>query len=178
MPARSVLILLASLSFMGTMTMETPHSQSDPENKSRTPAGTLLATCGPLEQMSSAQFQLLLQTVRDAWLEGNQEKVVSCFTAAAVFSIPPSPGVAGRESLVRLFGGGGHIIERPKRIEWHHVVFDPAQQIGIVEYTIQRRIPIHGMIIMKISRGLISNWRQYAIASDLTWEKFRGMNDF
>jgi hypothetical protein len=174
MSARSLVILLASLSFMTT---EPPHSQTDAKNKHHLPERTLRASCGPFEQMSSAQFEHLLQTVRDAWLEGNQEKAVGCFSAAAVFSIPPSRGLIGRESLVQVFGAG-HNVEPPKRIEWHHVVFDPSQQIGAVEYTIQRRVPTHGVIIIKISRGLISNWRQYAIASDLTWEKFRGMNDF
>jgi hypothetical protein len=178
MPARSiVVILLACLSFMSTTTIDPPHWQSDAKNKSRPPERTFPATCLPLEHMSSAQFELLLQTVRDAWLEGKQEKVAGCFAAAAVFSIPPSPGLVGHESIVQLFGGG-HNIEPPKRIEWHNVVFDPAQQIGAVEYTIQRRVPTHGVIMIKISRGLISNWRQYAIASDLTWEKFRGMNNF
>jgi hypothetical protein len=43
---------------------------------------------------------------------------------------------------------------------------------------VQRRIPTHGVIIIKISNGLICNWRQYAVASDLTWEKFKGINDF
>ena len=177
MPARSVVILLASLSFMTTMTTDSSHSQTNPKNKRHSPEQSLRAGGGPLEHTSSAQFELLLQTVRDAWLEGNQEKAAGCFAAAAVFSSPPSPGLVGRESLVQVFGGG-HNVDLPKRIEWHHVVFDPAKQVGAVEYTIQRRISTHGVIIIKISRGLISNWRQYAIASDLTWEKFRGVNDF
>ena len=91
--------------------------------------------------------------------------------------MPPSSTLVGRESLVQVFGGGLNV-EPPKRIEWHHVVFDPAQQIGAVEYTIRRRVPTHGVIIIKISRGLIGNWRQYVIPSDLTWEKFKGMNNF
>jgi SnoaL-like domain len=178
MPARTaVVILLASLSFMTTMTSNPAHAQTDAKNLRHSPERTLPASCGPLEHMSSAQFELLLQTVRDAWLQGNQEKATGCFASAAVFSIPPSPGLVGRESLLQVFGGG-HNVEPPKRIEWHHVVFDTAQQVGAVEYTIERRVPTHGVVIIKISRGLISNWRQYAIASDLTWEKFQGMNNF
>lgn len=178
MPARKIVVtLLVSLALMTTVAKDPPHLQTDAKGKPGAPDRPLLASCGPLEQMSAAQFELLLQTVRDAWLEENQEKVAGCFATAAVFSIPPSPGLLGRESLVQIFGSV-HNVEPPKRIEWHHVVFDPAQQIGAVEYTIQRRLPTHGVIIIKISRGLISNWRQYAIASDLTWEKFKGMNNF
>lgn len=178
MTLRIVATLLAGF-ILGASPTNPAHQQSNNSNsKHRPPTDTLSrAICGPLEQMSSAQFELLLQTVRTAWLEGSQERATACFSALAIFSTPPSPGLVGRESLVRVFSGGPNR-ELPKRIEWHHVVFDPEQQVGAVEYTIQHRITTHGVIIIKISHGLISNWRQYAVASDLTWEKFKGMNDF
>ena len=175
MTLRSFAILLAGLIF-GASPTNSSHQQSNSKD-GRPPAPASRAICGPLEQMSSAQFKLLLQTVRTAWLEGSQEQATACFLAAAIFSTPPSPGLVGRENLVRVFSGGPNR-ELPTRIEWHHLIFDPVEQIGAVEYTMQRRVPTHGVIIIKISHGLISNWRQYAVASDLTWEKFKGMNDF
>jgi len=175
MTLRIVAILFAGVIF-GASPTNPVHQQSN--SKDRRPSDPALrAICGPLEQMSSAQFELLLETVRTAWLEGSQERATACFSASAIFSTPPSPGLVGRESLARVFSGGPHR-ELPTRIEWHHLIFDPAQQIGAVEYTLQRRIPTHGVIIIKISHGLISNWRQYGVASDLAWEKFKGMNDF
>jgi SnoaL-like domain len=175
MTLRSVTILLAGFIF-GASPTNPAHQQSNNKDR-RPPDQSSIAICRPLENLSSAQFELLLQTIRSAWLEGNQERATACFSSGVVFSTPPAAGLVGRESLVRLFSLGPHQ-EPPKRIEWHHLIFDPAQQIGAAEYTIQRRIPTHGVIIIKLSHGLICNWRQYAIASDLTWEKFSGMNDF
>lgn len=175
MTLRIVAILSAGLIFGASPTNPTNQQSNTKDRWPPDPASP--AICRPLEQMSSAQFELLLQTIRTAWLEGSQERLTACFSAAAIFSTPPTPGLVGRESLVRAFIGGPNR-ELPTRIEWHHLIFDPVKQIGAVEYTIQRRIPIHGVIIIKISHGLISNWRQYVVASDLTWEKFKGMNDF
>jgi hypothetical protein len=154
------------------------HSQADQKAaKGNYPVGKPSATCGPKNQLSSAQFQLLLQTVREAWLAGQAERVVECFVPGAILSLPPSRGVVGRDSLLQVFGTGPKT-EPPKSIEWHHVIFDADQQIGAVEFSMQRHIPSHGVIIIKVSGGLISNWRQYMIASDLTWEKFIGLNEF
>jgi hypothetical protein len=172
---RSFVILLAGFIFGASPTNPARQQANSKDRRPLDPKSR--AICGPLEQMSSAQFELLLQTLRTAWLEGSQERATACFSAAAIFSTPPSPGLVGRESLVRVFSGGPNR-ELPTRIEWHHLIFDPVKQIGAVEYTMQRRIPTHGVIIIKMSHGLISNWRQYSVASDLTWEKFKGMNDF
>ena len=175
MTLRSFAILLAGLIF-GASSTNPAHQQSNSKDR-RPPDLSSSAICGPIEHMSPAQFELLLQTIRTAWLQGNQERATACFSAGSVFSAPPAPGLVGRESLEQVFRLGPHQ-QAPKLIEWHHLIFDPAQQIGAVEYTIQRRIPTHGVIIIKISHGLISNWRQYAVSSDLTWEKFKGLNDF
>jgi hypothetical protein len=175
MTLRSFSILLAGL-ILGASSTNPAHQQSNSKDR-QPPDLSSGAICGPHEHISPAQFELLLQTIRTAWLQGNQERATACFSSVAVFSTPPAPGLVGRESLDQVFRLGPHQ-EPPKRIEWHHLIFDPAQQIGAVEYTIQRRIPTHGVIIIKISHGLISNWRQYAVSSDLTWEKFKGMNDF
>lgn len=176
MTARGFAVFLVGL-IVAVWTPDSRRDQSATKENRRPPSPSLPAICGPLEHMSSTQFELLLQTIRTAWLEGNQERATACFSPAAIFSIPPSPGLVGRERLAKVFMPGPHK-ELPTRIEWHHLIFDPALQIGAVEYTVQRRIPTHGVIIIKISNGLISNWRQYAVASDLTWEKFKGMNDF
>ncbi len=164
MLVRSFVVLLGGLLF-GVWTPNSSLVQSDYKDR-RPPTPSSRAICGPLEHMSSAQFELLLQTIRTAWLEGNQERATACFSATAIFSLPPSPGLVGRESLAQVFMAGPHKVP-PTRIEWHHLIFDPAQQIGAVEYTLQRRIPTHGVIIIRISNGLICNWRQYAVAGGI-----------
>jgi len=103
--------------------------------------------------------------------------MAECFAPSVTLSLPPSIAIVGRERLLQVFGAD-HKAELPKSIEWHHVVFDPVQQIGAVEFTMKRRVPSHGVIIIKLARGTISNWRQYSIASDLAWDKFIGVNNF
>lgn len=61
---------------------------------------------------------------------------------------------------------------------WHHLVFDPAQQVGVGESTFRYRIQTHGLVIVKISNGLIVNWREYEVESSLPWDKFVGRNRF
>jgi SnoaL-like domain len=138
---------------------------------------TAEATCMPRTRLSSEDFDSVLGAIQKAWVAGEAEKAASCFAPAAIFSLPPSPPVIGRESLLRVFGAGNKS-GTPQSIEWHHIVFDPAQQVGAAEFTIQRHIPTHGVVFVRFSGGLISNWRQYSIASDLTWNQFVGANSF
>jgi hypothetical protein len=66
----------------------------------------------------------------------------------------------------------------PMKIEWHHLVFDPAQQLGMGEFSYQHHLQTNGVVVIKFSNGLISNWREYDVPSDLPWGKFVGANDF
>lgn len=36
----------------------------------------------------------------------------------------------------------------------------------------------HGIVIVKIKDGKISNWREYQYKSDLDWKAFVAINDF
>lgn len=175
MTAKNPIVLLVALLFLLTTT-NFSRTQSDKRVNSHPPTPDFEAICGPTDHMSPQQFELLMQTIRSAWLEGNPEKATACFSSTAILSIPPSPGLVGRGSIAQVFKVGPS--GPPKHADWHYLIFDPAQQIGAVEFTVERRIPMHGVIIVKISNGLISNWREYAIASDLSWEKFKGINNF
>ena len=118
-----------------------------------------------------------MHTVQDAWSEGNARAAADCFTENAVYSSPPSRGHQGRESLYEHFGGAkGPAM--PMKIEWHHLVFDPAQQLGMGEFSYQYHLQTKGVVAIKFSNGLISNWREYDVPSDLPWSKFVGANDF
>ncbi len=61
---------------------------------------------------------------------------------------------------------------------WHRLVFDPSQQAGAGEYTFRYKIQTHGVVMVKFSRGKISNWREYEIESNAPWEQFVGRTDF
>src|ERR1700680_4187545 len=115
MTLRSFAILFAGFIFVASPT-NPAHQQSNTKDR-RPPDPISRAICGPLEQMSSAPFELLLQTVPTPWLGGSQERAPACFSAAAAFSTPPSPGLVGRESLLRVFSGGPNR-EIPTALEW------------------------------------------------------------
>lgn len=46
------------------------------------------------------------------------------------------------------------------------------------EYTFQYRVQTHGVVVVKIENGLIKNWREYEIESELPWDQFVGTNRF
>lgn len=118
-----------------------------------------------------------MQAVAEAWNQGSAEAAASCFTEDAIYSGPPSAGHHGRKSLYEFFGGAKGR-ELPMHMEWHNLIFDAAQQIGAGEYTFLYRIQTHGLVIVKMDRGLIRNWREYEVQSDLPWDRFVGNNRF
>jgi hypothetical protein len=61
---------------------------------------------------------------------------------------------------------------------WHHLIFDPGQQIGVGEYTFEYEGRTHGLVIVKLRNGLITNWREYEHASQLSWEEMVRGNEF
>jgi hypothetical protein len=118
-----------------------------------------------------------MQTVADGWNRGDAKLAASCFAENAIYSGPPSPPHRGRKDLYAWFGGAKGR-ELPMHMTWHHLVFDPAQQIGVGESTFRYRIQTHGLVIVKISNGLIVNWREYEVESSVPWDQFVGENRF
>jgi pimeloyl-ACP methyl ester carboxylesterase len=122
-------------------------------------------------------FESVMETVADRWNHGDATGAASCFAENAIYSGPPSPPHRGRRALYEFFGGAKGR-ELPMHMTWHYLIFDPAQQIGVGEYTFQYRIQTHGLVIVRISNGLILNWREYEVVSILPWEQFVGDNRF
>lgn len=118
-----------------------------------------------------------MERVAQRWNRGDAEQAASCFTETAVFSGPPSTPHRGRRELFDWFGGAKGR-ELPMHMAWHHLLFDQARQIGVGEFTFRYRIQTHGLVIVKISNGLIVNWREYEIESPLPWDRFVGENRF
>jgi SnoaL-like domain len=134
-------------------------------------------SCTPAAKLSVASFRSVMQTVAEGWNRGDAKLAASCFAEDATYSGPPSPPHRGRKALYEYFGGTKGR-ELPMQMTWHHLVFDPAQQIGVGEYSFRYRIQTHGLVIAKISNGLILNWREYEVESPLPWEQFVRENRF
>ncbi len=133
--------------------------------------------CAPSDKVSTERFQLVMQTVAEGWNHGDARLAASCFAENAIYSRPPSHAHLGRKALYEFFGGvKGR--ELPMHMTWHNLVFDPVQQIGVGEYTFQYRTQTHGLVLVKLSNGLILNWREYEVESKLPWDQFIGDNRF
>lgn len=133
--------------------------------------------CTPRAALDVKGFQSVMETVADGWNRGDAKSAASCFADNATYSGPPSPAHRGRKALYEFFGGAKGR-ELPMRMTWHHLIFDPAQQIGVGEYTFQYKVQTHGLVIVRMAKGLILNWREYEVESPLPWEQFVGDNRF
>lgn len=167
--------LLIALPFQATSSSQQNPSSTDSQGAAQTQA--VPETCGTREQLSSQDFASVMHTIQDAWSQGNARQAAGCFTENAIYSSPPSHAHQGRENLYQHFGGAkGPAV--PMKIKWHHLVFDPTQQLGMAEFTYQYHLQTNGVIVLKFSNGLISNWREYDVAFDQPWPNFVGPNDF
>ena len=61
---------------------------------------------------------------------------------------------------------------------WHNIVFDEETQLGSGEFTFTYGDSVHGVTMIKVRDGLISNWREYWYGSPLSWEAFTEKNSF
>jgi hypothetical protein len=130
------------------------------------------------DKITIAQFKNLMNTLAAAWSEGNPEKASDCYTEDALYTEPPDKQVyAGRKALYQFFGGDTKP-EPPMKMTWHHLAFDETSQIGFGEYTFQMNNRYHGIVVVKIRGGKISNWREYQYKSDQKWREFVEKNDF
>ena len=133
------------------------------------------ASAGPL---TTTQFKTLMTTVSDGWNEGNARKAADCFTDDAVYSEPPRKQFyRGRAELYEFFGGARKP-DPPMKMSWHHLAFDEATQVGAGEYTFEMNKRYHGVVVVRIRGGRISNWREYQYESPLSFKEFAGENLF
>jgi hypothetical protein len=86
-------------------------------------------------------------------------------------------GSKSRAALFEFFGGDKKP-EPPMRMTWHHVGFNAGEQIGFGEYTFQMNRRYHGVVVVRVRGGRISNWREYQYESALSWEDFTAKNPF
>jgi hypothetical protein len=129
-------------------------------------------------KITGAQFTNLMRTVAAGWNEGDAKKAADCYTEDALYTEPPDKQVyAGRKALYEFFGGDKKP-DPPMRMTWHHLAFDEESQTGFGEYTFQMNNRYHGVVVVKIKNGKISNWREYQYKSDLEWREFVKRNDF
>jgi hypothetical protein len=121
-------------------------------------------------------FASLLVTLADAWNMGDSRTALDLFTDDAHYVEPPDEQrYEGREQLLEFFGADE---PPPMSLMWHHIVFDPEQQIGAAEYTYRGTRTYHGITLVRLESDRIADWREYQYPSDLDWEAFSAGNRF
>jgi len=127
---------------------------------------------------SKADFEAVMGEIAAGWNQNNAERAAACFSEDATYtSVPNVQARKGRAALYEWFGGRNGC-PRKMSMEWHHLLFDPGQQIGVGEYTFSYDVRTHGLVIVKIRDGLVSNWREYEHESKLSWSEMIGDNQF
>jgi hypothetical protein len=128
--------------------------------------------------LTRMEFAQLLQRLADGWNKGEARQAADCFTQDALYTEPPDKQYyAGRDALYLFFGGANGRAGEMNMV-WHHIIFDEENQVGAGEFTFTYGDTVHGVTMIKVRDGLISNWREYWYASPLSWEAFTEKNSF
>jgi len=126
-------------------------------------------------KIAADDFYRIMNAVAQSRSEGNASKAADMFAEDAVYSNPAGEQTRkGRAAIAKLFGGKGTTIA----VRWHHLLFNEQEQIGAGEFTQEGHRRFHGMVIVKMKNGKISNWREYQLPSNQSWEKFTDENQF
>jgi hypothetical protein len=127
--------------------------------------------------MDRGEFVHLMWTIAQAWNTGDAHAAAECFSEDVIYVEPPDrQRYVGRTAVYELSGG-----DRPSPISmtWHHLIFDPDQQVGCGEYTFRGRRQFHGLVIVQVDDGRIRRWREYQYHDDeRNWAEFVGDSRF
>ena len=84
-----------------------------------------------------------------------------------------------RAALFEFFGGAEGRAQ-PMHMKWHHLAYNEGTGVGMGEFSfwIGDADPSHGVIVVRVEDGLVTNWREYYYESELHWEEFTAANPF
>jgi len=126
----------------------------------------------PRRLLTEGEFRALLERLAAAWHARQYSAAASCFAEDVAYGDPVRYGLHGRAALRGFFEDDE---DREQRVDWHTIVFDPAQQVGSAEYTYEGTHRYHGAVIVRVANGLIAHWREHQHIDDQrTWEEFTG----
>jgi hypothetical protein len=119
--------------------------------------------------MTRAEFVALLATMEEGWNTSNAALVAGCFTEEVIYTDPLRYRFTHRADLLPFFA----VPEgESQTVVWHAMVFDEAEQSGAAEYSYTGSFTYHGLALVRVRDGLISEWREYQHTSGTPWEAF------
>src|SRR5713101_1875870 len=129
-------------------------------------------------KISADDFYKIMNTIAEGRSEGNAAKAADMFTENAVYSdLLRGQTYKGQAAIKKFFSNNKSSV-KPMKMQWHHLLFNEQDQVGAGEFTLEGYRHYHGMVIVKVEKGKISNWREYDFASNQGWDKFTSENHF
>lgn len=123
-----------------------------------------------------AEFAASLHSLALAWEQRDPRRAAELFTENAVYSEQTvGRAVCGRNELTQHFARA-FVDDGWMRLVWRHISFDACSQVGAGEFSFYWPAgQVHGMVSVRMERGRIANWREYAIVSERDWDAFQGV---
>jgi ketosteroid isomerase-like protein len=119
--------------------------------------------------MTKQEFRQLLDRLASGWARRDYAAVAQEFSEDVRYGDPTRYSFNNRRDLQAFFENDEGY---EQRTVWHTVIFDEAQQIGAAEYTYEGTHRYHGMVLIRVEDGRITNWREYQHINDKPWEEF------
>lgn len=119
--------------------------------------------------MTRQEFVDLLRRMEEGWNASDRDMVIACFAEDVFYTDPLRYVCRDRDELYGFFD----VPEgAPERSTWHTIVFDEETQTGAAEYTYEEAHRYHGLVLVQVANGLVTEWREYQHTSDLDWEDY------
>ena len=126
----------------------------------------------PRRLLTADEFKALLERLGAAWRARQYAAAAACFADEVAYGDPTRYALHGRAALRGFFEDDE---DKEQHVDWHTIVFDPAQQVGMAEYTYEGTHRYHGAVTVRIAQGLIAHWREHQHIDDQrSWEEFTG----
>lgn len=97
--------------------------------------------------MTKTQFRERLEELARAWVAKDYERAAAFFSDDVKYADPLRYSAHSRNELLAFFQDDEGY---PQLTEWHNIVFDEEQQVGVPEYTFSGRHRYHGIVVIKV----------------------------
>ena len=126
----------------------------------------------PRRLLTADEFRALLERLGAAWRARDYAAAAACFAEDVTYGDPTRYALHGRAALRGFFEDDD---DKEQRLNWHTIVFDPAQQAGAAEYTYEGTHRYHGAVVVEVANGVIALWREHQhVDEERSWEEFTG----
>lgn len=97
--------------------------------------------------MTKTQFRERLEELARARVAKDYERAAAFFSDDVQYADPLRYSAHSRNELLAFFQDDEGY---PQLTEWHNIVFDEEQQVGVAEYTFSGTHRYHGIVIIKV----------------------------